>query len=79
MSVYDLNMSQAQFADAVGSQALAVSSTAVSLTVPTGANGRSVQVLSNTVRVRLMAELRRRQLVWRLWTRMSSTCMVTAT
>jgi hypothetical protein len=44
-------MSQAQFADAIGHQAIPVSTSVVQMTVPAGANGALVQVLSNTVRV----------------------------
>lgn len=51
MAVYDVNMSGAQFADGISAQSLSVSTAAVGLTVPTGANAALIQVHSNTVRV----------------------------
>lgn len=50
MSVYDLNMIGAQFADGVSSEDLTISTVAKSLTPPTGANGALVQVRTNTIR-----------------------------
>lgn len=50
MAVYDLNMVNAQFADGISSESVSVSSTAVGLNPPVGANSALIQVHSNTVR-----------------------------
>ena len=50
MAVYDVNMVNAQFADAVSAESISVSSTAKTLTVPAGANSALICVHSNTIR-----------------------------
>ena len=50
MAVYDVNMVNAQFADGISAESISVSSTAKTLTVPTGANAALVCVHTNTIR-----------------------------
>lgn len=50
MATYDVNMTGAQFADGVSAESLSVSTAAVGLTPPSGANAALIQVHSNTVR-----------------------------
>lgn len=56
MAFYDVSMAGAKFADAVSAQGLSVSSTAVGLTVPSGANAALIQVHSNTVRSAIVTD-----------------------